>query len=32
MTKNDFSQRSAFWLMICMAIYDDSLSVDDGPE
>ena len=26
------SQWSAFWLMICLAIYDDSLSVDDGPE
>lgn len=31
MTKNNLSQRSAFWLMICMTIYDESLSVDDGP-
>ena len=32
MTKSDFSQRSAFWLMICLATYDENLSVEDDSE
>jgi hypothetical protein len=32
MTKNNLSQGSAFWLMICMATYDENLSVEDDSE